>query len=284
MNYKTAAVVVLFNPDYSVNKNIYSYLDQVDLIIIVDNSFKSNSELIKKLKCNEKIEVIINNDNLGIAAALNLGAQKAISLGYEYIITMDQDSSASENMVSVLLNKMESLENAAIISPLHINKNYKNLNSFSDVEEVNVVMTSGNLVYLRAYQKVGGFDERLFIDYVDIDFCLRLRIKGFKIYKCNSTKLGHNEGNLKKVKCFGVVLRTYNHNPFRWYYKIRNFNYIKKAYLKTFPLYVKEEKKRIVKDFFKVLFFERERVNKIRWMIIGYFNFKNNITGRYPFN
>ncbi|HSL88362.1 MAG TPA: glycosyltransferase [Ignavibacteriaceae bacterium] len=284
MNLKPsiAAATILYNPDNNVLKNINIYKDQVSFIYIIDNSLIVNNSLVDILKTMENVEVIQNSGNFGISAALNKAAQKSISKGYDFLLTMDQDSEASPCMITQLIDKLTQLNNPGIISPLHYNINYKSIESKEEIEEVQVVMTSGNLMNLKAYQLVGGFDENLFIDYVDIDMCFKLILNNYKIYKVNSALLEHKEGNLKTVKLFNKTIRPYNHKPIRWYYKIRNFNYIKKKYYGWFPEYFKEEKKRIIRDLIKIILFEKQKFAKLNFVIKGYFDYKKRILGKCP--
>ena len=53
-------------------------------------------------------------------------------------------------------------------------------------------MTSGSFLNLKVYKEAGPFVDKLFIDYVDFEYCLRLKKKGFKIYKLNNTYMQHN--------------------------------------------------------------------------------------------
>jgi len=69
-------------------------LDQVDKLYIIDNSEKQNSPLFEKIRLPKKLEYVWNRSNLAFAAALNLGANRAINQRFDYLLTMDQDSEA----------------------------------------------------------------------------------------------------------------------------------------------------------------------------------------------
>jgi len=278
---KISGVVVLYNPDSGVLQNIKSYIDQIEYLFVVDNSEKVNDLLVAELKKINKIEYKNNFRNLGVATALNIGALKSINKGFDFILTMDQDSFAHPDMIRIMLNNMQEIKNPGIISPHHKNIHYKQYTPASEIEEPDVVITSGNLLNLNAFQDIGGFDENLFIDYVDIDICFRLKLKGYKIYKVNSAILNHNEGNLKTIKILNKTFRPYNHDPLRWYYKIRNYNYIKDKYYKFFPSFFKEEKKRIKNDFLKIILFEEEKIKKMKYAFKGYSDYKNNRLGKF---
>ena len=90
---KLAGVVVLYNPDQKVIQNITSYINEVDVLYLVDNSSKDNSLLFT----HEKAKYIPLHGNTGIAHALKVGATKAIDNGFHYLLTMDQDSMFEQN-------------------------------------------------------------------------------------------------------------------------------------------------------------------------------------------
>ena len=97
---KVVAIVVAYNIESEkLLKNIYSYYDFVEKIVIVDNSNKSNN--LKDYE-NEKIVYIGLGENLGIARALNEGIKYAIINNFKYALTMDQDSSFNNNLIRVL--------------------------------------------------------------------------------------------------------------------------------------------------------------------------------------
>jgi rhamnosyltransferase len=57
-------------------------------------------------------------------------------------------------------------------------------------------MTSGNLIHLTAHKIIGGFNEKLFIDYIDHEYCPRLHINGFSVIRANKAMLFHKVGDL----------------------------------------------------------------------------------------
>ena len=68
---------------------------------------------------------------------------------------------------------------------------------------------------------MGGFNDNYFIDYVDVEYCLRLNVEGYKIIQVNAARLYHNEANLEIKRIVGKTIYPYNHNPIRFYYKIK---------------------------------------------------------------
>lgn len=279
---KLAGVVVLYNPEDDVKDNIKTYIEKVDKLYVVDNSINSNN--IDKLPKSKKIKYINNGDNLGIATALNIACKSAIEEGFDYILTMDQDSKFHDDNLDKLIKFIKENKeiNIGILTPYHVIKT----NVPRPKEEIDFpleVMTSGNILNLKAYQEVGGFKDWLFIDSVDIELCMNLRVHGYEIVRLNYSELDHNLGDskiwdfkIKKIACS-------NHNYIRRYFITRNTLYVHKLYKKHFPEYCAFLKGGLKYQVRNILFFEKDKYRKIRNMYRGYKDFKRNVTGKYPY-
>lgn len=278
---KIAGLVVLYNPKKTIMEIINNYINEVDILYLVDNSDKDNSDLFN----NKKIKYIPNLENLGIAKALNMGAQMAIEDGYKWLLTMDQDSLFKDDSLLKLIDYSKTVDysSVGIISPWHHTKEVVERNS-SEFEEVMEVMTSGNLLNLEIFKKIGGFKEWLFIDSVDIEYCLNLNKNGYKVIRYNESELIHELGDIKIIYILTRKLVCSNHNYIRRYYISRNVNYVASMYKDVYPKYCKFIKNGLKGAFRNILFFEKDKYRKLRNMIRGYKDFKKGVKGKYPYN
>jgi len=281
---KIAGVVILFCPEKNVIKNILTYLDKIKLLYVIDNSEKT-AEFILNFVNNYpgKTEYIFNSGgNLGVATALNMALDKALKDGYGYLLTMDQDSRFEPESLENLIDSIGDKEKIGIYSPFHKNRFFTNPPQHSGIEEVSDVMTSGNILNLSVIKKIGKFKDDYFIDYVDIELCLRLRKNGFKIIRVNNSFLVHNEADVSKKKFFGLTVYPQNHSAVRWYYKIRNYLYLKEEYNKIFEQYFETESKNVRNSIIKVLLFEKQKIKKMRMILKGYIHYRKHIKGKLP--
>ena len=271
---KLCGVVVWYNPGIQEVTNIKSYLNNIDKLFVVDNSVIDNKQLLQKLETNYKIEYTSNGENLGIARALNLGCQSAINQGYDWILTMDQDSEFEKMMVEKYKRNVEEMiekdKSIAIFAPV-INKK-----QMEKCEYVNKVITSGNILNLNAYEIVKGFDDELFIDEVDHDLCFNLLNKGYKIYQFSDIKLKHKLGDSKKISVLNKTFTAMNHNYIRKYYIVRNRLVVKNRY----PQYTAGYLKSNIIDLCKVILGEDDKQRKIKYMLKGYIDYKKNKLGK----
>ena len=118
---KLAATVTFYNPTCKNVNNINSYIECVDKVYIVDNSSKNNKKMVPN---NPKIVYIANMDNLGVATALNIAAKMAIKDGFDWLLTMDQDSKFSDDNLKKMIDYIEEndCQNIGLISPWHVIK------------------------------------------------------------------------------------------------------------------------------------------------------------------
>ncbi len=272
---KFAGVVVWYNPTDNDKKNIYSYLPGLDKLYIIDNSDEENS-----FKLDKKIEYIFNGENKGIAKALNIAAKKSLDNGYEWLLTMDQDTVFEFEKLEELkkyIDKKE--EKIAIICPW-LDTKLKIKKSKQKIDYPLDVMTSGNLLNLNVYRKIGGFLDDFFIDGVDMEYCLRLKKYGYKIKRINIISIKHNLGNIFYKKFFKKNFLCMNHNYVRYYYRVRNYHYIYDLYYKNEPEYCNSILK-FRAMIWCIIFYEKDKYRKLRAVYDGYKDYKKNIKGKY---
>jgi rhamnosyltransferase len=281
MKVRIAAVVVLYDPVSNVLENINTYINQVEKLFVVDNSNIINTSVVQKIQLLKKVEYICNNSNIGIASALKIGADKALSEGYKYLVTFDQDTIVPSNLISELIGTMSSDYRVAIAAPFYDNINYKLKPNQEGISSPLVVPTSANLLDLIAYTDIGPFSEQLFIDYVDFEYCLRLKIKGYKILQNNSLIVKHNVGNLVRNNILGLKFYTTNHPPIRLYYRTRNRLYLKKKFRSTFPEFFRKDLINFLKELTKIILMEKNKFKKLEMIFLGYRHFKINKMGKF---
>lgn len=278
-----ACVVVLYNPAPEVLTCIGSYSNQVAKIYAIDNS-DTPPVFLDRLTQIKNIDYVSLGQNYGIAKALNIAAEKAIAEGYRFLLCMDQDSEANPGMVETLLAHVPSDDPFwGMLSPFHsIAIQIAPPPEELDCQQVLTVWTSGSLLNLSAYKHVGPFNEDYFIDFVDHEYCMRLNLAGYKIYKINRAVLRHDIGtDLKKNKFLCLELIASNHSPVRRYYITRNRLFLASVMGKKFPYFFWDDKKKIIAEIISILFYEKERIQKFYMMLQGFFDYKRDVSGKY---
>ena len=269
------AGIVSFNPDFKrLEDNIRSIENQVDQVLLVENGSKNQGEVLDFLKEKfPKLCLIVNSQNEGIAMALNQLLCKCRENGGKWLITLDQDSVSPNNLVSVY-QKYLSEKNVAMICPRIVDRNsgmaVEHTGAINNLpfEEVERCITSATLMDTQVADIIGDFDDKMFIDYVDFEYCIRVRKNGYKIIKVNETELLHELGNTVTRRLFGRTIQVLNHSPFRKYYYIRNIIYTYRKHKDVLPRFYCV--KPIVGIYVKTLFFEKDKIEKLKKMRQGF--------------
>lgn len=276
--------MVLYHPTFEVLENINSYINDISILYAVDNSDSPNSILIDSIRKLTKVQYVNLQGNKGIATALNTAASLAIQDHYELLLTMDQDSKAADGMIPLLLKTFRSIEGkkTGIVSPLQLDPTQPNQESVeTGIQNPLVVMTSGNLLNLKAYQDVGPFLEELFIDSVDIEFCLRLNRKNYAVYLVPQAHLYHTVGKPTRVSIFGKKPLVTNHNPIRRYYITRNKMFVNRIYGKEFPDFCASETRELLISIIKIILFEDNKTAKLWYSWLGFLDFCSSRLGKF---
>lgn len=242
----SAAGIVLYNPDLErLKESIISIQSQVKMVYCYDNDSKNKQEIKELLLKYDNVIYLSNNQNLGIATAINKIVAHSKNDAIKWLLTLDQDSICSENMV-VEFSKYKQLEEVAIICPLMVDKRRPEIEIPSETcLTVDFCITSGSFMNLKLFDKIGRMDDYLFVGLVDDDYCYRTKLFGYKIIQINSVVLDHELGSLTTKKISKQILKlgelfssnkikalSYRRtvSPMRVYYATRNIIYLSKKY------------------------------------------------------
>ena len=277
-----AGVVILYNPPVGILDNIQTYLSHLDKLIVFDNSEVKQPWVKPEIEgLSSKILFIDNPSNLGIPLCLNQASLLAIELGFDWLLTMDQDSYFESD---TFYKYCERLQEATALHPkLSVltleHGNAEKVLSSSPFAVVRNAITSGSIINLGVWKELGGFEKKLFIDEVDTDYSFKNLINGFEIIKVVDVKLNHQLGTQIQGGYLSFAFKSNRtiHSPRRVYCMVRNYFYIKKKYSAALPTDVKERKKQLLVSLKNNLLFSGNFFWVLRNIIKGYIHFKRDI-------
>lgn len=281
---KVVSIMVTYNPEADVIENAESIIQSCERLVLIDNGSSPNSkEFLHDLENEEKITVIYNPQNMGLGHALNQGINCLLTSpdipNFNWIATFDQDSKVDKDYFSKMLASYEAhpnKEEVAILAPNWIEEKLINQAPSqmdnAQLQEQKTVITSGSLVKKKIFTEIGLFEEDYFIDFLDHEFCLRIRSHGYKIYMSPQVYMVHNLGNTKQHRLLGSNVMATNHNYIRRYYITRNRLYTYKKYFRTEKEWIKEDFIATAKEFIIILLFEKDRGRKLGSMFKGTFD------------
>jgi len=284
------AVIVTYHPDDKFPERLGSLIPQVGGVVVVDNSSTDQARaMISDATARMGAHLIVNEDNLGVAAALNRGVEYAIGHGSNWVITMDQDTFAYPDMVQTLIsayNDCPFKEQVGVVGSSY--KEWKTgrvivpdrVETKRTWVEEKKALTSGSLVSASIFQKTGPFRQDLFIDGIDIEYCLRLRKQGYRVIIATKPGMTHSLGDCEVVSFMGMTGGLWHHPPFRTYYIIRNTLFISKEYFRNDTLWVLDNLLAIGKRMFATFLFENQRLTRFKYLTLGVFHALISRSGR----
>ena len=229
-------LTVLYNPKKEYIQNIKQFCRGIESLIIVDNSPTCNENLVKE-SFGSEIDIIYlyqDGQNLGLCKAINVGMEELIDRGYKWGLYVDQDSRYCNDILPIYEKAINSHSGTiGVLGPQH-EFDRRRLKRRSGYKEKEWLMTSGCLFNLGVFNSIGGFDERIFLDGLDVEYCLRCRKMGYKVIQCREAIVHHHPANTKELN-LGIIKLKYGWDrPVRYYYKVRADVYMLKNYVSLY--------------------------------------------------
>lgn len=288
-----AAIVVTYRPEVRVFERQMSALcAQIGLVVVVDND--SGPAFKEVLAAAEKtfvpVKPVFLDRNYGIAYAQNRGLDIVIRSGRKYVLFLDHDSVPAAGMTVNLYSAAESLlrhrvqlagVGARLIDPRSGQENgfysmrgwrWKRLrcgNGRAGTIVCDHLNSSGSLHPVDAIARVGRFDESLFIDHVDSDWCMRARALGYEVYGVCPAILSHPMGDhVVRYWLFGWRHMPHR-SPERHYYIVRNALWLYRRPYCPFFWKVNNALKLVLTLFYFGLF-DRQRRQQAQMILKGF--------------
>jgi rhamnosyltransferase len=276
-NANVCGSVVTYFPDASLADRFSALVKLLPKWLIVDNASPEAARQQLRVLASGSVELIENPENLGVATALNQAARRALALGFDWLLTFDQDSEPASGLLDGLIDAYRSDEGHERIGILGSNfwvpgtglPFFDCGGSKAKTLAQPTVITSGSLVSLRAFSQIGPFRDDLFIDGVDSEFCLRLRAHGFRVAATCEPLMRHSLGELRIHRVLWKQPRITHHSALRRYYMTRNAIVIAKEYGRREREWVGISIKVIVVGLLGAVLFETNKIRKVGATLLG---------------
>lgn len=248
---KTAIIILHFGDKKDTIECLWSLrkIKEISNIIIfvVDNGTNTltNKDLQPILP---QVRLIKIEKNLGFAGGNNVGIKKALKENVDFILLLNNDAVIVspfliEKLTTPFKNSSVGITGSLItyynepkkiwFAGGYLNKTFcftrhpfmnKYINNTLPEEKiVDFITGAAMMIKKEVFEKVGLFDEKYFLYWEDVDFCIRVRNSGYKCYFVNKSLIKH------KVSASGGIKGTNKLSPTRAYYYARNpFVFMKK--------------------------------------------------------
>lgn len=293
-------IVVTHFPDGAFEQRLTTVAREVSPLLVVDNSGDPAVRSRLRVACAvHGAEFIANAENRGLASALNQGFGLLASRGITAVISFDQDSTPCPGFSAALLGTMSTTPNCAVVganwqdeaTPTKPSRHLRRKAAFPfaferavagrDLIDVTCVIASGSLYNLEIWQRLGGFDESLFLDLVDTDYCLRARAAGHVVCVAARARLAHRRGAKQEVRRFGRTSTPAFMPPLRLRYLFRNRVRLCSRHWRT-PHWIAFEVVYSAKIIFDILFLEDQKCLKLAGCVRGIWDALLGRAGRIP--
>ena len=223
MPNSTPGVIVTFFPDAGFPARVVAIASQVTPLLIIDNTTDPTvREQLAHIAAKLGVEFLPQPRNRGIAGGLNIAFTNLHARGFPAVVAFDQDSTPQPGCVSALTTCAANDSKRAVVGsnwfdevrPNHRARHlmphpwmpllFRRVHAtHEDLPSVTFAITSGSWFNLSTWQTLGGFDESLFLDLVDVDYCLRVGSRHQTIVVGAAAHLAHNRGNKRPVYFLG---------------------------------------------------------------------------------
>lgn len=229
MRQTIGVVTITFNSASVIEPFMESMLSQTHrdfILYIIDNISSDNTlELVAKYP-DERVVVIANQENVGVAAGNNQGMRKALEDGCEYVMLLNNDVEFEADLFKKLIREMNDHKFSLITPKMmyhsdpdriwyagcrwnvkqgymapHRGQKEIDTGKYDKIEQVDYAPTCCVLMKKAVIDDIGYMDEKYFAYYDDTDYFYRISMhKKHKVLYYPFVKFYHKVGGLTKSK------------------------------------------------------------------------------------
>ncbi len=185
-------------------------------VIVVDNGSANDEAGALQRRFGDRIVLIANDRNYGFTGGCNIGAARALELGCDYLLLLNNDTVVAPDFLEELVKAAEALPDAAALCPKVYFLDWPDI-IYSAGGEVNLWLGRSRqvgrgqpdqgqfdrlrpcdyadgccmLIPRRAWEAVGPLDDDYFTYWEETDWCFRARERGLRCYYVPTARIWH---------------------------------------------------------------------------------------------
>jgi rhamnosyltransferase len=286
---RVAAVLVLFDPSTSPISAIAELSKAVGCLMVVDNTANGHPCLDGNMQWPDGVSILRNANVGGLAGAYNCALRSSPRLrdAFDHVLFVDEDSDVG--CLQAFLRhpatcELATLNDTAACAPAYRDRatrlraryvvltrfGFRRLpREFGEVREVDFIINSMSLWRVGALDAIGTFNEGLGVDQVDIEYCLRARDSGRRIYVNGALEFDHSIGQRRLANVLGQPVQSGGHSSERRYYIGRNLAWLTRRYAVRRPAFALLCFTRLVHELAGILVVESHKRAKLKSLIHG---------------
>ena len=207
MSRRLALGFVIYRPETGFLNRVQRAIESGFDVYIFDNS--PEQDLVRNFCADKaKARYITAGKNLGLGFGVSSVCAQAYYQGHSALLFFDQDSIYSEETLSFIeayYSEHPKLETTHSVVAFNSKDLDRSLDCF---ENVDLVINSGSLFFLKNLETLSWHNEKYFVDGVDYEFCLRSKMRGFKVGKYSCTP-GFDHTTEQADENYSIFGKTY---------------------------------------------------------------------------
>lgn len=214
--------VVLYNPTAEELRRLNTYTQSgfFKEVLVYDNSVSTHQGQVPA-----SVKYTFYNHNNGLSIPYNQMIEYCTQQQYDYLCILDQDSNypleEMKKLIDFINEHPQDLVNTAIIAPRYYKPLEKQHSRQQKLSTVKWTINSGSFLNVKLLQRKGlSYDEKVFLDALDFDFCWSVREKDCLVQIYEDSVFVQNLGQLVKGRSFC------SHSSSRYYNIVHNKKHI----------------------------------------------------------
>jgi hypothetical protein len=177
-------------------------------VVVVDNGSDDGSQEAIRERFTS-VTLLENGENLGFAGGNNVGISFALQRGADYVLLLNNDTVVDPRCLTLLVDAADGNERIGIVGPtiyyfdepglvwsaggrMDWRRGRPYLSPPSrDEDEVDYVTGCAMLVKSEVIRRIGLLDERFFMYFEEVDWCIRAKRVGFEVVHVPEAKVWH---------------------------------------------------------------------------------------------
>lgn len=229
-------IVLTYNSSHVIKDCLSNLNFEKYKVVVVDNNSSDNT--LEVVQHNfSKAEIIANKKNIGFGRGNNLALNKVTTT---FALVLNPDAIIEEKDIDIILERMKLDQKVAIAGPLAL-ENYpisqdeikqkkeeikRDLVSIKDSYYkktecgIDTKFIVGACAFFRVsiFQKIGFFDENIFMFYEDDEIALRVRNNGYYCLTVPEAVMVHKGGLSSKKSARTIFLRNFHFQGWSKFY------------------------------------------------------------------
>jgi len=246
-------VIVSYNTRDLLDQCLKSIAEQTQVdheVIVVDNASTDGTPSFIAER-HPKVTLVANSSNLGFSAANNQGLKLAAG---RYRLLLNPDTVLGDKTLDRMVEYFDAHPRAGVVGAKMLGANgslrryetwYPSLHSylFNSVmlrlwgnrgsQEVDFVSGACLMIRQETMQQIGLLDENIFMYCEDVDWCLRAKQAGWKVYHCAEARIIHLAGSSSGRD---VAARVVNIRHAKLYFFKKHYGWLSYSMLKGIML------------------------------------------------